>query len=69
MSGLELVQAFFRGWAPEALVDTVAGLSLLTTFDGISRGVIELRDLVMFGSLIAVALLINVTLVELNKGR
>jgi len=68
MSGLELVQAFFRGWAPEALVDTVAGLSLLTTFDGISRGVIELRDLVMFGSLIAVALLINVTLVELNKG-
>jgi ABC-2 type transport system permease protein len=68
MSGLELVQAFFRGWAPEALVDTIAALSLLTTFDGISRGVIELRDLVMFGSLIALALLINVTLVELNKG-
>ena len=69
MSGLELVQAFFRGWAPEALVDTVAGLSVLTTFDGIARGVIDLRDVVMFGSLIAVALLINVTLVELNKGR
>ncbi len=31
-------------------------------------GVIDLRDLVMFGSLIALALLINVTLVELNKG-
>jgi ABC-2 type transport system permease protein len=68
MSGLELVQAFFRGWAPDALVETIAGLSLLTTFDGISRGVIELRDLVMFGSLIALALLINVTLVEINKG-
>ena len=68
MSGLELVQAFFRGWAPDALIDTIAGLSLLTTFDGIARGVIDLRDLVMFGSLIAVALLINVTLVELNKG-
>jgi len=68
VSGLELVQAFFRGWAPEALVDTIAGLSVLTTFDGIARGVIDLRDVVMFGSLIAVALLINVTLVELNKG-
>jgi ABC-2 type transport system permease protein len=69
MSGLELVQAAFRGWAPEALIDTIAGLSVLTTFDGIARGVIDLRDLVMFGSLIAIALLINVTLVELNKGR
>jgi ABC-2 type transport system permease protein len=68
MSGLELVQAFFSGWAPAALVDTIAGLSLLTSFDGIAQGVIDLRDLVMFGSLIAVALLINVVLVELNKG-
>jgi ABC-2 type transport system permease protein len=68
MSGLELVQAFFRGWAPDVLIDTIAGLSVLTSFDGIARGVIDLRDVVMFGSLIAVALLINVTLVELNKG-
>jgi ABC-2 type transport system permease protein len=68
MSGLELVQALFRGWAPDALIDTIAGLSLLTTFDDIARGVISLRDLVMFGSLIAIALLVNVTLVELNKG-
>jgi ABC-2 type transport system permease protein len=68
MSGLELVQALFRGWAPAALVDTIAGLSVLTSFDGIAQGVIDLRDLVMFGSLIAVALFINVILVELNKG-
>jgi ABC-2 type transport system permease protein len=68
MCGLELVQALFRGWAPDALIDTIAGLSLLTTFDDIARGVISLRDLVMFGSLIAIALLVNVTLVELNKG-
>jgi ABC-2 type transport system permease protein len=68
MSGLELVQAFFRGWAPAALVDTIAGLSVLTSFDGIAQGVIDLRDLVMFGSLIAVALFINVILIELNKG-
>jgi ABC-2 type transport system permease protein len=68
MSGLELVQAFFRAWAPAALVDTIAGLSVLTSFDGIAQGVIDLRDLVMFGSLIALALFVNVVLVELNKG-
>jgi gliding motility-associated transport system permease protein len=68
MSGLEMVQAFFRAWAPEALVQTIAGLSLLTSFEGITQGVIDLRDLVLFGSLIVVALFINVTLIELNKG-
>jgi gliding motility-associated transport system permease protein len=68
MSGLEMVQAFFRAWAPEALVQTIAGLSLLTSFSGITQGVIDLRDLVLFGSLIVVALFINVTLIELNKG-
>ena len=68
MSGLEMVQAFFRAWAPEALVQTIAGLSLLTSFNGIAQGVIDLRDLVLFGSLIVVALFINVTLIELNKG-
>lgn len=68
MSGLELVQALFRDWAPDALIDTIAGLSVLTAFEGIVRGVIDLRAVVMFGSLIGIALLINVTLVELNKG-
>ena len=68
MSGLELVQAFFRGWAPSALQDAIASLSLLTSFTTITQGVIDLRDLVMFGSLIAVSLFINATLVELKKG-
>ena len=68
MSGLEMVQAFFRAWAPDALVQTIANLSMLTSFNGISQGVIDLRDLVLFGSLIVIALFINVTLIELNKG-
>ncbi len=68
MSGLEMVQAFFRAWAPDALVQTIANLSVLTSFNGISQGVIDLRDLVLFGSLIVSALFINVILIELNKG-
>jgi ABC-2 type transport system permease protein len=68
MSGLELVQALFRGWAPDSLIATIAGLSLLAAFDAIAEGVIDLRALVLFGSLIVVSLFVNTALVELKKG-
>ena len=38
----------FSAWAPQALVDAVASLSFLTRFDAISKGVIDLRDLLYF---------------------
>jgi len=68
MSGLELVQALFRGWAPDSLIATIASLSLLAAFDAIAEGVIDLRALVLFGSLIAVSLFVNTALVDLKKG-
>lgn len=68
MSSLELVQALFRGWAPDSLIATIASLSLLSAFDAIAQGVIDLRALVLFGSLIAVSLFVNTALVELKKG-
>jgi ABC-2 type transport system permease protein len=68
MSGLEMVTAFFRGWAPAYLVDGVSGMSFLSHFNAITRGVIDLRDLIYFGSLIAVSLFINVVIVDIKKG-
>jgi len=68
MSGLQLVQALFRGWAPDSLIATIASLSLLSAFNAISQGVIDARALVLFGSLIAVSLFINTALVDLKKG-
>jgi ABC-2 type transport system permease protein len=68
MSGLEMVQAFFQAVAPAFLSDAIARLSLLTSYDDIAQGVIDLRDLILFASLIAISLLINTTLVELKKG-
>jgi gliding motility-associated transport system permease protein len=68
MSGLEMVQAFFQAWAPAFLVDTVARLSLLTGFDAIAQGVLDLRHVILFASLIVTSLLINTILVELKKG-
>ena len=68
MSGIEIVQAMFSGWASDAVVDAIANLSLLTSFNAIVSGVIDLRHLILFGSLIGVSLFINVALVDLKKG-
>ena len=68
MSGLELVLNFFRLWAPDILVDTIASMSFLTHFKAITKGVIDLRDLVFFSSLIVVFLFANVLAVDSKKG-
>ena len=68
MSGLELVLNFFRLWAPDVLIDTVASMSFLSHFRAITKGVIDLRDIVYFSSLIALFLFANVAAVDFKKG-
>lgn len=41
-------------WAPQPVVDFIAGLSLLSHFDAIARGVLDLRDVVYFVALMGV---------------
>ena len=67
-SGLEIVLAFFRGWAPAFLVDVIASMSFLTHFANIAKGVIDLKDLIFFASVIGLALFVNVAIVEFKKG-
>ena len=67
MSGMELVQSFFRGWGPEVLVQAVAQFSVLTIFREITQGVIALDHLVFLHSLIGLSLVINSAVVELKK--
>lgn len=67
MSGLDLVLNFFRGWSPEWLVTTIASMSFLTHFNAVTQGVIELRDLVFFVSLITFWLFANIVIVDLRK--
>ena len=67
MSGLDLVQSFFRGWLPDSLVSAIATLSFLTNFRDIAQGVIVLRDLFFFVSLIGLALLINAIVIDLKR--
>lgn len=67
MSGLDLVLAAFRPWAPPLVVDTVASFSFLTHFGQLTKGVLDAATLLFFGSLIVVCLVINTLLVDLEK--
>jgi len=67
VSGLDLVLNFFRAWAPELLVRTIASMSFLTHFTAVTKGVIELRDAIFFASLIAFWLFANVIVVDVRK--
>ena len=67
ISGAPLVLDFFQNWAPVVLVNTISSFSFLTHFQAISSGVIDLRDLVYFSSLIALFLIVNIVLVDLKK--
>ena len=58
-SGFPMVLDFFTSWAPQIVVDGIASLSFLTHFESISKGVIDIRDLIYFGFLILVFLYAN----------
>ncbi len=67
ISGYAPVMDMLSGWAPPAVVDAVAGFSFLTRFDSISKGVIDLRDLVFFLSMIGVFLFATGVIVDAKK--
>jgi ABC-2 type transport system permease protein len=68
LAGLPAVLDIFTGWAPQAVIDTVSSFSFMTHFNSISKGVIDLRDLIFFGSLIGCFLLANTLILDAKKG-
>ncbi|HAH11460.1 MAG TPA: ABC transporter permease, partial [Alphaproteobacteria bacterium] len=67
IAGHALVLDFFRGWAPLWLVNTVSGFSFLTHFDGLLKGVVDLRSVVFFLSLIALGLYLNIIILDQKR--
>ncbi len=59
LAGFAPVTSMLAGWAPAWLVDLVSGLSFLTHFNSMERGVIDLRDLMYFLSVIFFMLFAN----------
>ncbi|MCF7838184.1 MAG: ABC transporter permease [Candidatus Marinimicrobia bacterium] len=56
LAGYPPVTDMLSRWAPGWLVAGVAGFSVMPPYDALQRGVIDLRDLVYFASLIGVLL-------------
>ncbi len=69
MSGVELVLDAARALLPDVLVEMVAQLSFLSHFQAITKGVIDVRDIVFFVSMIVFWLFATVVVVDTTKGR
>jgi ABC-2 type transport system permease protein len=67
LSGLRPLVNAMEGVLPQTLIDAVASLSFLTHFYSIAKGVIDLRDLLYFGSLIAVSLAATAIVLDMKK--
>lgn len=67
LSGYAIVLDFFSGWAPQAIVEAIASLSFLTHFNSITKGVVDIRDLIYFAALIVFWLYANTVVIEMKK--
>jgi ABC-2 type transport system permease protein len=68
LAGFPPVTEFLKGvHTPEAIISAVTSFSFLTRFDAIAKGVIDLRDLVFFSTLIASCLAMNAFILEAKK--
>ncbi len=67
LSGYPLVLDAFRGWLPVGLTELIASLSFLTHFQSISKGVLDLRDLVYFLVMIVAWLYASAIVIDMKK--
>lgn len=65
--GLPQLLNSLNGVLPQLLVDAIAQLSLLTHFDAISRGVLDLRDLLFYLLFIACWLMATAIVIDQKK--
>ena len=67
LAGSSLVLNFFKVWIPQGIVDAISSLSFLTHYASIAKGVIDLRDIIYFVTLIGFWLYANALVVEMKK--
>ncbi len=67
LAGFPFVLDFVRGILPQSLVEAIASLSFFTHFDAISKGVIDLRDLLYFAALIGFWLTATALVLDMKK--
>ena len=67
VAGTPVVLGLLQGWASSGFIRAVAGISLFAHFAAITRGVVDLRDLVYFVSIIVAFLAGSAVLIDLKK--
>lgn len=67
VTGFPIVLDFVSGWLPRIAVEAIGAMSALTHFDGMMRGVLDVRDVLYFASLTAAFLFLNGVVVEWKK--
>jgi ABC-2 type transport system permease protein len=67
LSGFPLVIDLFSLWAPGAIVNAITSLSFLTHFAAISKGVIDIRDLIYFFLVMGAWLYATSIVLEMKK--
>lgn len=67
LAGFEVVTNFFSGWAPQSVVDAVSSLSLLSNFQGVTRGIIKLENIIYYVAMIVCFLFANAMMVDMKK--
>lgn len=68
LGGTNMVLGFFASFLPQAIVDVIASFSFLNHFNEMKKGVIDLRSVVYFLSVIGVFLFANTLVLDLKKG-
>lgn len=67
VAGDSVVLSSFYNWAPTFLVDVIASLSFLTHFSAISKGVLDIRDMLFFIVMMAAWLIAAAVIIDMKK--
>jgi ABC-2 type transport system permease protein len=67
LCGFPVVNDILKSWLPEILVDTINSFSFITNFDVITKGIIDVKSLCFFTSLIIFSLYTNSLLIDAKK--
>ena len=69
MAGYPLATAWFQSWAPQWFVNGIVSLSFLAHFENITKGLLDLRDILYFALIGVFFLLASATVLESVKSK
>ena len=64
LTGFAIVQDFFAQWSPKWVIESLASMSAMTHFNGLTRGVFDARDVLYPISVVFALLWVNVLLLD-----